>query len=104
MSLYHVQKLIYELNRDPRANARFQAHRDEMLAEYEFTEEERQALCEPDIGLLYVLGVNGQLLMHYAAMCGYAWPEYIQAMRDGVEKHGAVRDGIYKMTDGKGAT
>lgn len=102
MSLYHVQKLIYELNRNPKANARFKVNRDEVLEDYEFTEEERAALCEPDIGLLYVLGVNGQLLMHYAAMCGYEWPAYIQAMRDGVEKHGPVRAGIYAMTDRKG--
>lgn len=104
MSLYYVQKLIYELNRNPKAAERFAEARDAVLDEYQLTDDERGAICKPDIGLLYVLGVNGQLLMHYAAMCGYAWPDYIQAMRDGVEKYGAVREGIYAMTDGKGAT
>jgi hypothetical protein len=42
--------------------------------------------------------------MHYATMSGYSWPEYIQAMRDGVEYYGPVREGIYAMIDGKGAT
>jgi len=74
-----------------------------VLSDYKLTEEERAALLEPDIGLLYIFGVNGQILMHYAAMCGYEWPEYIQAMRDGLEKHGNVRAGIYATTDGKGA-
>jgi hypothetical protein len=36
--------------------------------------------------------------MHFAAFLGMPWPAYIQAMRDGVAKHGPVRDGIYAMT------
>ena len=68
MSLYQVQKLIYQLNRDPRTQQRYASERDAVLAEYELTAEERAALEKPDIGLLYVLGVNGQLLMHFAAL------------------------------------
>ncbi|MBV8910891.1 MAG: aromatic ring-opening dioxygenase subunit LigA, partial [Gammaproteobacteria bacterium] len=45
-----------------------------------------------------VLGANGQLLMHYAAFRGLSWPAYLQAMRDGVSKHGPVRAGVYAMT------
>jgi len=44
-----------------------------------------------------VLGVNGQLLMHYAALKKFEWDDYLQAMRDGVAEHGPVRDGIYAM-------
>ena len=97
MSLYNVQKLIYQLNRDPRARQRFADDREEMLAEYELTDEGLRAIREPDIGLLYVLGVNGQLLMHYAALRGFEWDAYIQAMRDGVNAHGPVRAGLYAM-------
>ncbi len=104
MSLYAVQKLIYQLNRDPRIRTRFETDRDDVLSEFELTDEELAAIIKPDIGLLYVLGVNGQLLMHYAAMTGFAWPNYIQAMRDGITEHGPVRAGLYAMTDGKGAT
>ncbi len=103
MSLYYVQKLLYELNRDEKLQAQFSNNKEAVLSDYKLTEEERAALLEPDIGLLYIFGVNGQILMHYAAMCGYEWPEYIQAMRDGLEKHGNVRAGIYATTDGKGA-
>lgn len=74
------------------------------MDQYVLTEEEADALKKPDIGLLYVLGANGQLLMHFATMNGYSWPEYIQAMRDGVECYGPVREGLYAMLDGKGAT
>ena len=103
MSLYYVQKLLYELNRDPALQERFFANKDAVLANYKLDDEERDALARPDIGLLYILGVNGQILMHYAAMCGYAWPDYIQAMRDALDEHGNVRAGLYVTTDGKGA-
>lgn len=103
MSLYYLQKLLYELNRDPELQEKFFADKESVLAQYKLDAEETEAVKKPDIGLLYILGVNGQILMHYAAMCGYAWPEYIQAMRDALAVHGNVRAGLYVTTDGKGA-
>ena len=104
MSLYYLQKLLYQLNREPRVRQQFLAEREAVLADYPLDEEERAAILAPDIGMLYILGVNGQLLMHYAALCGYAWPDYIKAMRDALAVHGNVRAGLYRTTDGKGAT
>ena len=95
MSLYAVQKLIYQLNRDPGARRRFGEDREALLAQYELSGEERDAVRLPDIGLLYVMGVNGQLLMHYAALRGFEWSAYIEAMREGERKHGPVRGGLY---------
>lgn len=100
MSLYAVQKLLYQLNRDPEVRRRFDADRDAVLAGFDLTGEELDAVRGRDIGLLYVLGVNGQLLMHYGALIGLEWDEYLQAMRDGVSRHGPVRAGIYAMTEG----
>ena len=100
MSLYYVQKLIYTLNRDPNVVAQFQKDMDGVLKEYTLTEEEKYAIRKPDIGLLYVMGVNGQLLMHYAALMDYEWDEYIQAMKNGLEEHGQVRAGLYLRTGG----
>jgi hypothetical protein len=102
VSLYQVQKLIYQLNRDPRTRERYAAARDAVLAEYELTDEEKQALVEPDIGLLYVLGVNGQLLMHFAALHKFEWTAYLDAMRAGLRKHGPVREGVYAATGYEG--
>ncbi|MEE2717498.1 MAG: aromatic ring-opening dioxygenase subunit LigA [SAR324 cluster bacterium] len=102
MSLYYVQKFLYELNRDPRTQERFRSEGEAVLAEYDLTDEEVEALRSRDIGLLYVLGVNGQILMHFAALAGLAWPEYLQAMRDGLDKHGPVRDGVYAETGYEG--
>ena len=103
MSLYYLQKLLFELNRDQDLQQAFTTNREAVLERYKLDEEERQAVVEENIGLLYILGVNGQILMHFAALCGYAWPDYIQAMRDAVAEHGNVRAGIYAVTDGKGA-
>jgi hypothetical protein len=99
MSLYHLQKLLYQLNRDPALRRRFDSELEALLAQYELTDEEIAALRQPDVGLLYVLGVNGQLLMHYAAMRGFAWADYIEAMREGVRRHGPVRAGVYAMVE-----
>ena len=97
MSLYYVQKLLYQLNRDPELRRRFDSDADSVLKSYALSAEEIDAIRKPDIGLLYVLGVNGQILMHYAAMRGFEWNAYIEAMREGVRRHGPVRAGVYAM-------
>ena len=102
MSLYQVQKLIYQLNRDPRTRERYASERDSVLGEYELTDEEKAALVQPDIGLLYVLGVNGQLLMHFAALHKIEWPDYLERMRQGLRQHGQVREGVYAATGYEG--
>jgi hypothetical protein len=98
MSLYQLQKFLYDINRDPSVQEQHRADLPRLIARYELTGEERGALEAADIGLIYVLGANGQLLMHYAAFLGLSWPAYIQAMRDGVARHGPVRAGVYAMT------
>jgi hypothetical protein len=98
MSLYGMQKFLYHLNRDARVQARYREDQAALLAEYSLDEEERAAIERGDLGLMYVLGTNGQLLMHFAAYLGLPWAEYIQAMRDGVARHGPVRAGVYAMT------
>ena len=103
MSLYAVQKLLYQLNRDETVRARFESDRDALLLEYSLTAEERAAIVEGDIGLLYVIGVNGQILMHYAALIGQEWDEYLEAMREGVRRHGPVRAGLYSLLKDRSA-
>ena len=100
MSLYGVQKLLYHLNRDAAVQARYHDDLDGLLADYPLTDEERGWLKSGDIGELYIHGVNGQILMHFAALLGLEWNEYIDAMKDGLKNHGQVRDGIYRAVDG----
>ena len=103
MSLYAVQKFLFELNRsEARQQAYLADRRGELaqleLAGYELTDEETRALVEPDIGLLFHLGVNGQILMHFAAFHQIEWADYLQQMRDGITTYGPVREGVYAMT------
>jgi hypothetical protein len=98
MSLYFVQKVLYELNRDDALRKRFAQAPATVLDAFELTYEERGALLNADIGLLYILGVNGQILMHFAAANGIPWDDYLQRMRDGLDAYGQVRAGVYATT------
>lgn len=100
MSLYQLQKFLYELNREPRTQALFGNDPEQALAEYDLDSEEHTALLAGDVGLLYVLGVNGQILMHFAAHLEVEWFDYLERMRQGVRDHGPVRAGVYTMTGG----
>jgi len=98
VSLYYLQKVLYDINRNEQAQQKYRDDVDTLLNDYTLTDEERLALKTPDIGLLYVLGVNGQILMHFAAFHQIEWDDYLQAMRDGIAEHGEVREGVYAMT------
>jgi hypothetical protein len=100
MSLYQLSKFLFQLNRDEGLKLQFKATPQSALKPFELSDEERSAILAPDIGLLYVLGVNGQILMHFAAFCGIEWADYLQRMRDGVKQHGPVRAGVYAMLSG----
>ncbi len=100
MSLYQLQKFLYVLNREETAQSKYRDDIDGILGGYDLTTEESTALREGDIGLLYVLGVNGQILMHFAAFLGIEWFDYLDLMRAGIDKHGPVRAGVYAMTGG----
>lgn len=102
MSLYYVQKLLYNLNREPLVQSRYQNDLEALMDDYKLTPEERDWIKNGDVGELYIHGVNGQILMHFAAFIGQEWDEYIQAMKDGLAKHGQVRDGLYKAVEGGG--
>ena len=95
-----MQKFLFDMNRDPGLQQQCRADLQGVLNRYDLNGEERRALEAGDIGLIYVLGANGQLLMHYAAFLGMPWADYIAAMRSGVSVHGPVRAGIYTMTTG----
>jgi hypothetical protein len=98
MSLYQMQKFLFDINRDRGVQQEYRENLGGLLDCYELTAEERAAIAAGDVGLIYVLGANGQLLMHYAAFLGMPWAEYIAAMRHGVSKYGPVRAGLYHMT------
>ncbi len=105
MSLYATQKFLFEINRGADVQHAYLAggaERAALLDRYELAAEEREAIDAGDIGKLYVLGCNGQLLMHFAPLLGLPWADYIAAMREGVRRYGPVRAGVYAMTTADG--
>jgi len=98
MSLYAVQKFLFDINRTEALQQAYRADPRDALEPYDLTAEETEALVGPDIGLLFHLGVNGQILMHFGAFHQIAWADYLQQMRDGIATHGPVREGVYAMT------
>lgn len=44
MSLYHVQKFLYQLNRSEELQQRYLADREAVIEPYELTDEERSTL------------------------------------------------------------
>ena len=81
MSLYAVQKVLFKMNKDAAARARFKSDRDALLAEYALTEEERSALAGADVGRLHLMGVHPLLLAPFAGRSGLKWPDYLAALQ-----------------------
>lgn len=102
MSLYWVQKFLFNLNRDDAVQTAFRADASGALEDYQLSGEERTAILESDIGRLFHLGVNGQILMHYAAFCQIEWADYLRLMQEGIDTHGPVREGVYVVTGYEG--
>ena len=52
MSLYQLSKLLYNLNRDDKMKAQFGQDRSSILAGYDLSEDEKNAIINADIGLI----------------------------------------------------
>lgn len=102
MSLYYVQKFLFEFNRDRRLQEAFESDPAGALESFDLTDEERAALVGADFGKLFHLGVNGQILMHFGAHHGVPWPEYLKELKAGIDTHGPVREGVYAVTGYEG--
>lgn len=102
MSLYYVQKFLFEFNRDEAAQQRYTEDPVAALEGFDLTDEELEALVQPDFGKLFHLGVNGQILMHFGAFHQVPWPDYLAQLAAGVEQHGPVREGVYAVTGYEG--
>jgi hypothetical protein len=81
VSLYQVQKLLFHVNRDRQARARYLDDREALVAEYGLTEGERRAVLEPDFHALYGMGVHSLLLAPLAATLGVSFPDYLATLR-----------------------
>jgi hypothetical protein len=91
MSLYQVQKLMFDLNRDRTLRARFIESKMDITLQYKLTLEEREALLTPDIGKLYIMGVSKALLLYYTAILGLPRAKFVEGVTEGVTRYGPIR-------------
>lgn len=83
MSVYALQKLIREINRNPEIRARFLQSPQSVVTGAELSEAETAALVAKDFGALYRLGVHGLLLRPFSILHGQSEPDYLRAIRAG---------------------
>jgi hypothetical protein len=82
MSLYQVQKLLFNIHNDLGLRARFLAEAATVMADYKLAENESEALLAKDMGVLYRLGVNPGLLVQCANITGVNTQDYLRQIRE----------------------
>ena len=81
MSLYEVQKLVQDVNRNPDARQQFLEKRELLANDYELTVDELTAVIEFKIYDLYDMGVHPLLLRPFTIIHGISDPDYLKAIR-----------------------
>jgi hypothetical protein len=81
MSSYVLNKMLRDINRDPKKRERYFADAPGFADEYELTPEERASFLGYDIGALYRLGVHGLILRPFTLLKQVPEPEYLRAIR-----------------------
>lgn len=80
MSLYQIQKLMYEVNRDPERRAEYRKDKAAFAARYDLTAEEQDAITQLDIRRLYQFGVHPLLLRPFALLHQISNEDYAKAL------------------------
>ena len=81
MSAYALNKLLREVNRNPVTRERFFSNRAAVAAEFDLTDDERQALVHQDIGALKRFGAHGLILRPFTILQNISEPDYLSAIR-----------------------
>ncbi len=80
MSLYQLQKLMYQVNRDPVQRERYRQDPAAFVQGYELTAEESSAVLQMDIRTLYKLGVHSLLLRPFTLLHRVSNEDYAKAL------------------------
>ena len=81
MSLYEVQKLVQDVNRNPDARQQFLEKRESLATDYELTADELTGVIELKLYDLYDMGVHPLLLRPFTIIHGISEPDYLEAIR-----------------------
>jgi hypothetical protein len=83
MSLYQVQKLLFNLHNDLELKEKYRENPHEVLQKYDLAESERKALLGPDVGSLYRMGTHTYLLWAYGTLMGVSREAYFEQIGRG---------------------
>lgn len=81
MSLYQVQKLLFNIHNNLTLRAEYTSSPETVMADYKLAESEAQALLDKDMRALYRMGVNPWLLLQYANITGVNTQDYLRQIR-----------------------
>ncbi|HTH98311.1 MAG TPA: hypothetical protein VL574_12910 [Stellaceae bacterium] len=81
MSLYALQKLLRDVNRNPQAREAYFTAPEAFAENYELSQAERQALLTLDITTLYRFGVHGLILRPFTLLHKMPENEYLERIR-----------------------
>ena len=81
MSLYQLQKLIYQVNRDAAQRERYRQDRIAFINNYELSAEEAEAALNVDVRKLYQLGVHSLLLRPFTLLHKVSNEDYAKALK-----------------------
>jgi len=81
LTIYALQKLIREVNRNPETRQAFFKSPSEVASRYELSDAEREALQRRDYGELYAMGVHGLLLRPFSILHSVTEADYLRAIR-----------------------
>ena len=80
MSLYQLQKLIFEVNRNPERREEYRKDGAAFAARYDLTAEEKDAVTTLDIRALYQRGVHSLLLRPFTLLHRVSNEDYAKAL------------------------
>jgi hypothetical protein len=81
VSIYELQKLIRDTNRDPAVRQAFFASPQEVVSRYRLSDNEKASVLARDYGALYRLGVHGLLLRPFSILHSVSEKDYLAAIR-----------------------
>jgi hypothetical protein len=80
MNLCQLQKLIFEVNRNPERREEYRKDAAALVAHYDLTAEEKNAITNLDIRALYQRGVHSLLLRPFTLLHRVSNEDYAKAL------------------------
>jgi hypothetical protein len=82
MSLYQVQKLLFNIHNNLTLRAQYTSDPATVMIDFKLADNEARALLDKDMRALYRMGVNPWLLLQYANITGVNTQDYLRQIRE----------------------